>query len=253
MSKSVDSPVWPWRDQVLEAPVRVLGGAEAGDLAHRPEPAAIHRRVGTARERILARQADVLGRRVGDVERRVDALQRQAAERAELRLRAPAARARKRRDLVLLPRVDLRGERARVGRRAIDVVHAVILRSGVARAAASPPCAGRSCARRARASSAATWPSRWRAKRLAQDLLAGEQQPALVDLARGARRSRRSRRARRDGRRSPRAAQRCLRRTGRRSAAPAAASAPLRRDGGPIASIAFRSATVRPRRAGRTC
>ena len=38
-------------EQVAEALVRLLRGAEAGELAHRPEPPAIHRRVDAARER----------------------------------------------------------------------------------------------------------------------------------------------------------------------------------------------------------
>ena len=44
-------------EQVAEALVRLLGGAEAGELAHRPEPAAVHRRVDAARERIDARDS----------------------------------------------------------------------------------------------------------------------------------------------------------------------------------------------------
>ena len=49
----------PVVEQVAEALVGLLGGAEAGELAHRPQPAAVHRRVDAARERILAGQADV--------------------------------------------------------------------------------------------------------------------------------------------------------------------------------------------------
>ena len=44
-------------EQVAEALVRLLGRAEAGELAHRPEAAAVHRRVDAARERILARDS----------------------------------------------------------------------------------------------------------------------------------------------------------------------------------------------------
>ncbi len=47
-------------DQVAEAPVGVLAGAEAGDLAHRPQPAAVHRRVRPARVRKAPGQAEVL-------------------------------------------------------------------------------------------------------------------------------------------------------------------------------------------------
>ena len=46
-------------EEVAEALVRLLGRAEAGELAHRPEAAAVHRRVDAARERILARVAEV--------------------------------------------------------------------------------------------------------------------------------------------------------------------------------------------------
>ncbi len=48
-------PGLPRREQELEAPVRVLGRAEAGEHAHRPRLAAIHRLVRTARVRIAAR------------------------------------------------------------------------------------------------------------------------------------------------------------------------------------------------------
>ena len=43
-------------EQVAEALVGLLGGAEAGELAHRPQPPAVHRRVHAARERELARE-----------------------------------------------------------------------------------------------------------------------------------------------------------------------------------------------------
>src|SRR5919201_702757 len=46
-------------EQVAEALVRLLGGAEAGELPHRPQPAAVHRRVDAPRERSLARIAEV--------------------------------------------------------------------------------------------------------------------------------------------------------------------------------------------------
>ena len=50
----------------MEALVRVLGGAEAGELTHRPQAAAVHRGVDPAREGITARQADrVVGGWVG--------------------------------------------------------------------------------------------------------------------------------------------------------------------------------------------
>jgi hypothetical protein len=41
-------------EQVAEALVRLLGGAEAGELAHRPQATAVHARVHAARERIAA-------------------------------------------------------------------------------------------------------------------------------------------------------------------------------------------------------
>jgi hypothetical protein len=46
-------------DQVLEALVGVLAGAEAGDLAHGPQPAAVHGGIGAAGEGIAPGQADV--------------------------------------------------------------------------------------------------------------------------------------------------------------------------------------------------
>jgi len=46
-------------EQVAETLVRLLGGAEAGELPHRPELAAIHRRIDAARERIDAGVAEV--------------------------------------------------------------------------------------------------------------------------------------------------------------------------------------------------
>ena len=116
-------------DQVLEALVRVLGGAEAGDLAHRPQPAPIHRRVRSARERVLAGQADVGERRIGRVERGVDALEWKTAQRSKLR--APLGLPRdERRDLVPLPGFDLVSEirerwcRGRNGTATIRVIHA---------------------------------------------------------------------------------------------------------------------------------
>jgi hypothetical protein len=45
-------------EEETEARVGVLGGAEAGELAHRPEPAAVHARIDAARERELAGEPD---------------------------------------------------------------------------------------------------------------------------------------------------------------------------------------------------
>ena len=71
-------------EQVAEALVRLLGGAEAGELAHRPQPAAVHRRVDAARERKLAREADLLG--VGQIVRGVEGLDRLAGVGGEERV-----------------------------------------------------------------------------------------------------------------------------------------------------------------------
>ena len=49
-------------EQVAEALVGLLARAEAGELAHRPQPPAVHRLVDAARERVGARAPDrVLG------------------------------------------------------------------------------------------------------------------------------------------------------------------------------------------------
>ena len=61
--------------QELEARVRLLRRPEAGELAHGPELAAVHRRVRSARERRLARQAEPLlerGRASGKIVRAVE-------------------------------------------------------------------------------------------------------------------------------------------------------------------------------------
>ena len=75
MSNAVDRPGLAVVEQVVEARVRLLGGAEAGELPHRPEPAAVHRRVDAARERIRAGVAEVAlvvdVHRVGRLERLV--------------------------------------------------------------------------------------------------------------------------------------------------------------------------------------
>ena len=54
-------------DQVAVALVRVLGGREAGVLAHRPEPVAIHALVDAAGERVVAGLAEPLLEVGGDV------------------------------------------------------------------------------------------------------------------------------------------------------------------------------------------
>ena len=86
-------------EQVVKALVGLLAGAEAGELAHRPQPAPVHRAVDPAREGVLARCADgVLGTAdpLGQVGGRVELLDGLAGERAEaarlflaVRLRTP--------------------------------------------------------------------------------------------------------------------------------------------------------------------
>ena len=60
-------PVLAVLEQVAEARVGLLDRAEARELAHRPQPPPIHRRVDAAGERVLAR--------VTELRRRVEALQ----------------------------------------------------------------------------------------------------------------------------------------------------------------------------------
>src|SRR2546422_11313210 len=45
--------------EIVEPPVGVFGGGEAGELAHGPDFSPVHRRVDAAREGILARVAQV--------------------------------------------------------------------------------------------------------------------------------------------------------------------------------------------------
>src|SRR5580765_9026385 len=52
-------PGLPVLEEVAEALVRLLGRPEAGELAHRPQAAAVHRGIDAARERIRARPAEV--------------------------------------------------------------------------------------------------------------------------------------------------------------------------------------------------
>ena len=47
------------REQIAVARVRLRGRAEPGVLPHRPQPAAVHRRLDAAGERKLARQAEL--------------------------------------------------------------------------------------------------------------------------------------------------------------------------------------------------
>src|SRR4029079_1114872 len=61
-------------EEVAEALVRLLGRAEAGELAHRPELPAVHRRVDASREWIDARVAEVALVADLDVLRRIQRL-----------------------------------------------------------------------------------------------------------------------------------------------------------------------------------
>ena len=68
------------REEELEALVRLLRRAEAGILAHAPEPAAIHRGLHASGEGVFARVADVaLVVRVLDIERGVEPVDRPRA------------------------------------------------------------------------------------------------------------------------------------------------------------------------------
>src|SRR2546423_14021693 len=60
------------REQELEPFVRVARAAEAGELALRPELSAIPRRMNAPCERVAAGDSEILRRRGGDVESRVD-------------------------------------------------------------------------------------------------------------------------------------------------------------------------------------
>ena len=73
-------------EQVLVAAVGVFGLAEPGDLADRPRPAAVHRRVGAAGVGVLAREAEVaLLVEVLEVGARVEVLDRKARQRRVIR------------------------------------------------------------------------------------------------------------------------------------------------------------------------
>ena len=83
MSNAVDRPGLAVRGQVAEALVRLLRRAEARELAHRPQPAAVHRRVDAARERELAGPAEVALVVDVDVVGRVERLVLDAGDRGE--------------------------------------------------------------------------------------------------------------------------------------------------------------------------
>ena len=71
--------------QILEARIGFFGGTEAGEHAHRPQLAAIQRGMHAARERRIARKAEIgVVVEVGDIERRVQAGDRLAGGGDEL-------------------------------------------------------------------------------------------------------------------------------------------------------------------------
>jgi hypothetical protein len=62
-------------EKIAEAAIGIGGGREPGVLAHRPEAAAVHRRLDAARIRVLPRPAEVaLFVQTGHVRRRVEVL-----------------------------------------------------------------------------------------------------------------------------------------------------------------------------------
>src|SRR5439155_26984405 len=70
-------------EQVPEACVRLLGRAEAGELPHRPELAAVHRGVDPARERIDPGVAEIAVVVDAGVVRRVERLVLEPRDRRE--------------------------------------------------------------------------------------------------------------------------------------------------------------------------
>src|SRR5439155_7709906 len=73
-------PCLPLVDEVTEAAVGVLAGAEASDLAQGPEASTVHGGIGAARVRVLAGQPEVLVAELLDVFGGVDALEREARQ-----------------------------------------------------------------------------------------------------------------------------------------------------------------------------
>ena len=82
MSNAVDRPVCPCSSRKWKRWLVSSGRAEAGEHAHRPQLAAVHRLVDAARERELAGVADLLVR--AHVVGPVDVLERDAAHRRVL-------------------------------------------------------------------------------------------------------------------------------------------------------------------------
>ncbi len=73
------------REQITKALIGVFGGAEAGELAHGPEAAAIHGGMNAAGVRRLARVAEIfLGRPIREIGGSVEALDRIVGDGGEL-------------------------------------------------------------------------------------------------------------------------------------------------------------------------
>ena len=83
-SKAVERPGWPCESRNLKRSLVASGVPKPGVLADRPGAAAVHRRLDAARERVLAREAEVaLVVEVRDVLGRVEAVGLEAGERLE--------------------------------------------------------------------------------------------------------------------------------------------------------------------------
>src|SRR5436305_7468186 len=72
------------REEVLEPFIRLRRRAEAGELAHGPEAAAIAGRMDAARVRELAGESDLVDVLIGDRERRGERIRLHTAERSEV-------------------------------------------------------------------------------------------------------------------------------------------------------------------------
>ena len=74
----------PLLQEILEASVGLLGGAESGEHAHRPQPAAVHRGMNPPGERILTGEAQLLTVVAVYVQRSIESLDRLAGGGDEL-------------------------------------------------------------------------------------------------------------------------------------------------------------------------
>ena len=90
-------------EQELEALVGRLGRAEPGVLADRPRPRAVHRRLDAARERVLAREAEVARRSRGRRRARACRCGRSGGRRGSRTLAALAGLLQRLRERALLP------------------------------------------------------------------------------------------------------------------------------------------------------